>query len=118
MTIIRKHSSERMSKINIHNGTIYFSGQVANDVTVGVKDQTQDCLKKIDALLLEAGSDRDNILSTTIFIRTMDDFALMNEAWNEWIGPHEKPARACVEANMAREQILVEICMIAAVKNL
>jgi len=48
----------------------------------------------------------------------MDDFALMNEAWNEWIGPHEKPARACVEANMAREQILVEICMIAAVKNL
>ena len=46
MTIIRKHSSERMSKINIHNGTIYFSGQVANDVTTGVKDQTQDCLNK------------------------------------------------------------------------
>ena len=33
------------------------------------------------------------------------------------LGPHEKPARACVEANMAREQILVEICIIAAVKN-
>ena len=77
MSIIRKHSSERMSKINIHNGTIYFSGQVANDVTVGIKTQTQDCLKKIDALLLEAGSDRDNILSTTIFIRSMADFALM-----------------------------------------
>ena len=117
MSIIRKHSSERMSKINIHNGTIYFSGQVANDVTVGIKSQTQDCLKKIDALLLEAGSDRDNIISTTIFIRSMADLALMNEAWNEWIGPHEKPARACVEANMAREQILVEICIIAAVKN-
>ena len=48
MSIIRKHSSERMSKINIHNGTIYFSGQVANDVTVGIKEQTKDCLKKID----------------------------------------------------------------------
>ena len=47
MSIIRKHSSERMSKINIHNGTIYFSGQVANDVTVGIKEQTKDCLKKI-----------------------------------------------------------------------
>ena len=47
----------------------------------------------------------------------MGDFASMNEVWNEWIGPHEKPARACVEANMAREQILVEICMIAAVKT-
>ncbi|MDA8760727.1 RidA family protein [Amylibacter sp.] len=117
MSIIRKHSSERMSKINIHNGTIYFSGQVANDVTVGIKEQTKDCLKKIDELLLEAGSDRDNILSTSIYIRTMGDFASMNEVWNEWVGPHEKPARACVEANMAREQILVEICMIAAVKT-
>ena len=117
MSIIRKHSSERSSEINIHNGTIYFSGQVANDVTTEIKEQTKDCLKKIDGLLLEAGSDRDHILSTSIFLRTMDDFAAMNEVWNEWIKHHEKPARACVEAKMARKQILIEICMIAAVKS-
>ena len=117
MAIIRKHSSERSSQINIHNGTIYFAGQVANDVTTGIKEQTKDCLQKIDALLLEAGSDRDHILSTSIFLRNIDDFAAMNEVWNAWIGPHEKPARACVEAKMARKQILIEICMIAAVKD-
>ena len=117
MSIVRKYSSERSSKINIHNETIYFSGQVANDVTKGIQEQTKDCLEKIDALLSEAGSDRDHILSTSIFLRTMDDFAAMNEVWNEWIGPHEKPARACVEAKMARKQILIEICMIAAVNT-
>jgi len=116
MAITRNHSTERMSKINIHNGTIYFSGQVPNDVTGNIKAQTADCLAKVDALLIEAGSDRDHILSTLIYIRTMDDFAGMNEIWNEWIADHQKPARACVQANMAREQILIEICIIAAVK--
>ncbi len=117
MSITRAQSTQRMSKINIHNGTIYFSGQVANDVTVDITAQTADCLAKVDALLADAGSDRNHILSTTIFLRDIEnDFAPMNEVWNAWIADHEKPARACVEANMAREAILIEICVIAVVK--
>ena len=117
MSIERKHSSERMSKIVIHNdSTIYLSGQVADDVTVGIQEQTQNCLDKIDALLAEAGSDRNHILSTKIYIKDMKDFASMNEIWNAWVADGEKPARACVQALMAREAILVEICVIAAVK--
>lgn len=118
MSITRLHSSERASKINIYNGTIYLSGQVANNVEVGIQEQTQDCLDKVDALLAEVGSDRDHILSTTIFLRDITrDFAPMNEIWNAWVADGEKPARACVEANMAREAILVEICVIAAAKS-
>ena len=117
MDITRSHSSERASKIVIHNGTIYLSGQVANDVTGDIQAQTKDCLSKIDTLLAEVGSDKDHILSTTIFIRDMKDFAAMNEIWNAWVADSPKPARACVSAEMARREILVEFCTIAAVKG-
>jgi enamine deaminase RidA (YjgF/YER057c/UK114 family) len=117
MSITRTHPSERASKIVIHNGTIYLSGQVANDVTVGIQEQTQDCIAKINALLAEAGSDKDHILSATVFLRDMKDFAMMNDIWNAWLADCGKPARACVAAEMARREILVEICIVAAVKD-
>ncbi len=67
MSIERKQSSERMSKIVIqNNATIYLSGQVADDVTMGIQEQTTSCLKKIDALLAEAGSDRNHLVVETI----------------------------------------------------
>ena len=117
MSIERKQSTDRMSKIVIHNNSnIYLSGQVADDVTVGIQEQTTSCLNKIEALLAEAGSDKNHILSTTIFIKDMKDFAAMNEIWDAWVAEGEKPARACVQALMAREAILVEICVTAAVK--
>jgi enamine deaminase RidA (YjgF/YER057c/UK114 family) len=117
MSITRTHPSERASKIVIHNGTIYLSGQVANDVTVGIQEQTKDCTDEIDALLAEAGSDKDHILSATVFLRDMKDFAAMNDIWNAWVADCGKPARACVAAEMARREILVEICIVAAVKG-
>lgn len=117
MTITRKHSTERMSKIVVHNDTVYLSGQVADDVTADIQGQTKDCLAKVDTFLAEAGSDRDHVLSTTIFIRDMKDFAAMNEIWNAWVADHPKPARACVSAEMARREILVEFCVVAAVKK-
>ena len=117
MSIVRKQTTDRMSKIVINNNSnIYLSGQVADDVTVGIKEQTTSCLNKIEALLAEAGSDKNHILSTTIFIKDMKDFAAMNEVWDAWVADGEKPARACVQALMAREAILVEICVTAAVK--
>ena len=117
MTISRTGTSERASKINILNGTIYFSGQVPNDVTTDITAQTQDVLAKVDAILAEAGSSRDHMLSVTIYLRDIDrDFAPMNEVWNAWLSENQRPARACVQAHMAREAILIEVCVIAAVK--
>ncbi|MBV1865833.1 MAG: RidA family protein [Rhodobacteraceae bacterium] len=117
MTVTRTHSNQRMSQLVVHNDTAYLAGQVADDFSADIKTQTTSCLAKVDALLTAAGSDKDHILSTTIFIRTMAQFAEMNEIWDAWIADHGKPARACVEANMATDQILVEVCVIAAVKS-
>ena len=114
MSIERIGSTDRMSKIVKHNNTIYLCGQTACDEAWDIAEQTRRCLQKVEALLSEAGSSADKLLSVSIYIRDMKDFAAMNEVWDAWIADKPKPARACVEAHMARPNILVELCVTAA----
>ena len=110
--IERFHTTERASKIVKHNGVVYLSGQVAEGDTVA--EQTRDCLAKVDALLAEAGTDKEHLLQTTIWLADMADFAEMNSVWNAWVPTGHAPARACGEAKLAREILKVEILVIAA----
>lgn len=104
----------RMSKIVIHNETVYLCGQVAGDAAAGIKEQTRTMLQKVDDLLIQAGSDREHILSATIYLKDMKYFTDMNEVWDNWIIQGHSPARACVQASLARPELLVEISIIAA----
>ena len=115
--IERIETKKRMSRIVKHNGTIYLCGQVCKDAEQGIKEQTASMLEKVDVLLEQAGSDRKHILSATIYIKDMQYFAEMNEVWDNWVPEGCAPARACVEASMAREALLVEISVIAAEIN-
>jgi enamine deaminase RidA (YjgF/YER057c/UK114 family) len=118
MSISRMHTTERASKIVIHNGVIYLAGQVAEDAEADIEDQTRSTLARVDAFLAEAGSDREHVLSAIVYLRDIDNhFALMNEVWNAWVPNGHAPARACVEAHMARSALLVEISVIAAVAD-
>ncbi|MCF6440016.1 RidA family protein [Pseudoalteromonas luteoviolacea] len=117
MSITRKHTNQRMSRIVVHNDTIYLCGQVCKDATQGIKEQTQTMLDKVDALLEEANSDRKHILSATVYISDMQYFAQMNEVWDAWVPEGYAPARACVQAAMARPELLVEVSVVAAVKQ-
>jgi enamine deaminase RidA (YjgF/YER057c/UK114 family) len=112
--IERSETKKRMSRIVKHDGTIYLCGQVCKDAEKGIKEQTETMLEKVDSLLQQAGSDRKHILSATIYIKDMQYFAEMNEVWDNWVPEGFAPARACVEASMAREALLVEISVIAA----
>ena len=113
--IERLHTSERMSKIVKHNGTIYLCGQVGSGDTV--TQQTQDCLSRIDYLLAEAGTDKEHILQATIWLANMSDFAEMNAVWDAWAPASHAPARACGEAKLARDVLKVEIIITAAAVN-
>ncbi|MBE9398138.1 RidA family protein [Pontibacterium sp. N1Y112] len=116
MSITRMETGQRMSRIVIHNNTVYLCGQVAADASAGIEEQTQTMLDKVDALLEQAGSDREHILSATLYIRDMKDFAAMNAVWDAWVPEGHAPARACVEARMARQELLVEVSVVAAQK--
>ena len=106
-----------MSKIVIHNNTVYLCGQVASDARADITQQTQTMLDKVDLLLQQAGSDKQHILSTTLYIKDMKYFSEMNAVWDAWVEEGYSPARACVQASMARPELLIEISVIAAVKH-
>ncbi|WP_027702967.1 RidA family protein [Metaclostridioides mangenotii] len=114
MEIKRYEGTGRMSRAVVHNNTVYLCGQTHAEGDV--KEQTAEVLKKVEDLLNKYGSDKNHILSANIYLRDMKDFADMNSVWDAWIEDGNEPARACVEARMARESLLVEITIVAAVK--
>ncbi|MCW1951915.1 MAG: RidA family protein [Octadecabacter sp.] len=110
--IERIETGERSSKIVKHNGVVYLTGQVAEGATI--QEQVQTCLDKIDALLIQAGSSREQMLRVTVWLADMADFAGLNEVWNAWVPTGHAPARACVNAKLAREVLKVEFMVDAA----
>ena len=112
MTIERKHLTPRMSKIVINNGMVYLCGQVGTGDNI--TEQTLDMLSKVDSLLAEAGTNKSNILQAIIWVSDMKNFEEMNAVWDAWIDPENPPARACGEAKLARESLLVEVIITAA----
>lgn len=117
MTIERLQTGARMSRIVKHNGTVYLCGQVCADAEKGITEQTQTMLDKVEVLLDEAGSSKKHMLSATIYVKSMEYFADMNAVWDVWVPEGYAPARACVEAKMARDALLVEISVVAALKD-
>ena len=117
MTIKRQNVGKRLSDLVIHHpsGTAYLAGQVADDPKADITGQTQQVLAQIDDLLFEAGSDKSKILSATIYLPEMADFAAMNAVWEKWVVPGQTPARATVEAKLAAPEYRIEIQVIASV---
>mgnify|MGYP003364984428 CR=1 FL=1 len=113
MTITRIDQGPRMSEAVIHGDTIYCAGQVGTP-GASVTEQTKEALAEIEALLARAGSDRNHLLSATIWLADMADFEEMNAVWDGWVAGFPAPARATGEARLADPGYKVEIIMIAA----
>lgn len=113
--IVRIDQNARRSRAVIHGDMIYLAGQVADDTTGGIADQTGQALAKVDAMLAQAGSDKTRLLSATIWLRSMDDFDGMNAVWDKWVAPGHAPARCCgSDVALAGPGCRVEIMVVAA----
>jgi 2-iminobutanoate/2-iminopropanoate deaminase len=79
-------------------GLVFVSGTAPTDPATGafkgttIQEQTRQCLTNIQAILEEAGSSMDKIVSVTIVMADEDEFACMNEEWVKWF-PSDPPAR-------------------------
>jgi len=104
----------RMSRAVIHGDRVFLAGLTASDSSQDIKGQTKQILDKIDAYLAQAGTSKSNLLAANLWIKDMALFTDMNSVWNAWVDPENPPARACVRADMARPEILVEIMVTAA----
>jgi enamine deaminase RidA (YjgF/YER057c/UK114 family) len=115
MTIQRFENGPRMSRVVVHNDTVYLAGLTA-EATVGhsVADQTKEILGKIDGLLKQGGTDKSKLLQATIWlqdIRVVDEF---NKVWDAWVVAGSGPARACIEARLQSPAKMIEIQVTAA----
>jgi enamine deaminase RidA (YjgF/YER057c/UK114 family) len=102
----------RMSEAVIHGQTVYLAGQVGEGATVA--EQTRDCLAQVDRILAAAGTSKENVLQTIIWLADMADFAEMNSVWDTWVPQGHTPARATGEAKLAAPKYRVEIIVTAA----
>jgi 2-iminobutanoate/2-iminopropanoate deaminase len=100
------------------SGTLVFvSGQIGITasgelVAADVRAQTRQALENLRAILEAAGSDLGHVVKTTVFLRSMQDFAAMNEVYAEFFGA-TPPARTTVEVSALPRGALVEIEAIA-----
>ena len=102
MSIERHEISGHLSKVVEHNGTVYVAGTTAEDKSVGMKQQTEQVLAKIDGLLAECGTNKSKLLAATVYISDMAQKAAMNEAWLAWIDRKNPPTRACVAVELGQ----------------
>lgn len=105
----------RMCEMTVHNGVAYLAGQVAEDGSQDIVGQTCQVLAAIDALLAKAGSDKTKILRAQIFLADLADFPGMNSVWDTWVVAGHTPARATVQAALAKPEWKIEIVITAAV---
>ena len=101
-------------------GLIFVSGTAPNDPATGqikgttIQEQTRQCLSNIAAILAEAGSSIDKIVSVTIVLADEDDFPGMNEEWLKWF-PSNPPARQGAKLPATIPGLKVSIAAIAEV---
>ncbi|EFB2319287.1 RidA family protein [Escherichia coli] len=116
MNIKRNNPQPRLAASVEYGNLVFLSGQTPKSNTPDIAQQTREVLEKIDSLLAEAGSDKFHLLSAQVWLKDITrDFAGFNDVWVSWLPEGHSPARATVQAEMARPEILVEV-MITAVK--
>lgn len=99
-------------------GFVFSSGQIAIDPATGnviqgdVAAQTERVMKNLAAVLTAAGSGMHRVVKTTVFLKSMGDFATMNEVYGRHFGNH-RPARSTVEVARLPKDVLVEIDVVA-----
>jgi 2-iminobutanoate/2-iminopropanoate deaminase len=99
-------------------GLIFVSGTAPHDPATGqikgstIQAQTRQCLTNISAILEEAGSSMDKIVSVTVVLAEEDDFTGMNEEWLRWF-PKDPPARQGAKLPAKIPGLKVSIAVIA-----
>jgi len=107
--ITRQGSNAILSSAVEYHNFVFLAGMTADDLSLDITGQTKQVLAKITAALEANGTDNTRLLNAQIWLKDIRDRDAMNKCWVEWLGDAGRPARACVEANMADPRHLVEI---------
>ncbi|WP_312825913.1 RidA family protein [Epilithonimonas sp.] len=106
------------SQATLVNGTLYISGQIPVDpetgkLVEGIDKETHQVMKNLKAILTTADMNFDNAVKASIFLKNMDDFAVVNEIYASYFNNDQFPARETVQVSCLPKNVDVEISMIA-----
>lgn len=106
------------SQANFANGILYISGQIpvnseTGKLVEGIEKETHQVMKNLEAILNEAGMSFKNVVKATIFLKNMDDFAVMNDIYASYLDAESYPARETVQVSCLPKNVDIEISMIA-----
>tara|TARA_B100000475_G_scaffold42142_1_gene27572 strand:+ start:1037 stop:1411 length:375 start_codon:yes stop_codon:yes gene_type:complete len=106
------------SQAILSNNTLYCSGQIAIDSKGNLKnrsieEETKQIIKNIAAVLKKAEMDFSNVVKTTIFLKDMNDFSIVNNIYQKTF-ENEPPARETVEVSRLPKDVNIEISVIAS----
>ncbi len=99
---------------------LFTAGQIPLDPVSGtvtdtdIKSQTRQAIKNLEAVLLAGGSSLQQVVKTTVFLKSMNDFAAMNEVYGEFFASNA-PARSAVEVARLPKDVKVEIEAVALI---
>ena len=126
MAELKKISTEKApaaigpySQAIVCGNMVFTSGQIGIDPACGeitgkdVREQTEQVMQNLCAVLAEAGTSMENVIKTTCFLADIADFAAFNEIYGKYLT--EKPARSCVAAKALPKGALVEVEVIAKI---
>lgn len=102
------------SQAVLAGNTLYVSGQIALDLAPlgDIKAETQRIMENLGHILAEVGMDYTNVVKSSIFLKNMDDFAIVNEVYGSFY-PENPPARETVQVAKLPKDVNVEISVIA-----
>ena len=107
------------SQMIAHGNTLYLSGVIplneAGNAVVGnsIEEQTHTVLRYIGLMLKSQGLDYGDVLSSSVFMKDLNEFGAMNKVYAEYFKPGNAPARATVEVARLPRDVKVEIAVIA-----
>ncbi|NQD38084.1 RidA family protein [Permianibacter sp. IMCC34836] len=113
MDITRTGTTARWSDTVSHNHTLYLV-EVPTTLSADISGQAQEMLASLEQSLVSAGSSKARLLMATIYLSDISEIDAFNAIWDSWVPADTAPARACVQAKLAKPGYRVEIQVIAA----
>ena len=100
-----------------HKGILYLSGQLpfnpeTRTMPEGIEKQTEQVLKNVEMILIEAGSSKDNVLQVRVYIPDIKHWDKVNEVYSNFFGNH-KPARSIIPTRELHFGAFIEVEVIA-----
>lgn len=114
--IVRTGRNSRRSSCVAYGSTLYISGITTNDLSLDVTGQAEDVFRQLDKLMDYHGTNKNNVLTATVFLTSIDEYGKFNRVWDRWIIEGYEPTRSVVETKLPDEHYKVKVSLVVALE--